>query len=53
MGQRNSVLVLCDSGMNNNELLKQKLTTNWDVTVKSKLKKLIFLIVWLKSQMQL
>lgn len=33
MGQKNSVLVLCDSGMNNNELLERKLTTNWDVTV--------------------
>ena len=35
MGQKKSVLVMRDTGMNNNEILAEKLSTDWDVHILS------------------
>ena len=35
MGQKKSVLVMRDTGMNNNEILAEKLSTDWDVQIMS------------------
>ena len=33
MGQKKSVLVMRDTGMNNNEILAEKLSTDWEVQI--------------------
>ena len=35
MGQKKSVLVMRDTGMNNNEILAEKLSTDWEVQILS------------------
>ena len=35
MGNKKSVLVMRDTGMNNNEILEEKLTTDWNVEIMS------------------
>ena len=35
MAQKKSVLVMRDTGMNNNEILAEKLSTDWDVQIMS------------------
>ena len=35
MGQKKSVLVMRDTGMNNNEILAEKLSTDWNVQILS------------------